>query len=228
MNDKTLKIENVRVLRGGQLISTYLWIENGKIIDPQARFWRSETKVEYGPGIVIDGKGMIVTPGYIDVQLNGAYGHDFSDIAVTTEQIDEVRQRLLATGVTAFCPTVISSVKETYKQVLHKFKRTNDGHIRKAANMLGLHLEGPFINKQRKGAHKEEVLRDPVDGIKTLEDVYGSFDNVAIITIAPELKGSLESISELSKRGIIVSAGHSSAHIQEGIKGIEAGATMLT
>uniref|UniRef100_A0A4W5L3E1 N-acetylglucosamine-6-phosphate deacetylase n=1 Tax=Hucho hucho TaxID=62062 RepID=A0A4W5L3E1_9TELE len=109
---------NVRVLRGGKLVPTFLWVENGKIMDPQARFWRAQTAAEYGPTRVVDGRGLIVAPGFLDVQLNGAYGHDFTDMDCTPENILEVRQRLLATGVTAFCPTVISSSAETYSQVL--------------------------------------------------------------------------------------------------------------
>ncbi|OQR93746.1 hypothetical protein THRCLA_08357 [Thraustotheca clavata] len=230
MNDTTLKIENVRVLRGGKLVSTFLWVDNGKIMNPQARFWQASTAAEYGPQRVIDGRGLIAAPGFIDVQINGAYGHDFTDRKCTEENILEVRQRLLATGVTAFCPTVISSSVETYAEVLPKFNRTNDGHEVGGANMIGLHLEGPFINKERKGAHKVEVFAEPEEGLKSLEDRYGPLDNdrVAIITLAPELKGAYNAISELKERGITVSAGHSSANIQQAKQGMESGITMLT
>ncbi|KDO23872.1 hypothetical protein SPRG_10019 [Saprolegnia parasitica CBS 223.65] len=230
LTDTTLKIENVRVLRGGKLVPTFLWVENGKIMDPQARFWRAQTAAEYGPTRVVDGRGLIVAPGFLDVQLNGAYGHDFTDMDCTPENILEVRQRLLATGVTAFCPTVISSSAETYSQVLPKFSRTDDGHIVGGANMIGLHLEGPFINRERKGAHKEEVFAEPEEGLKSLEARYGPLtrDTVAIVTLAPELKGALSAISELSQRGIVVSAGHSSANVQQANLGMDAGITMLT
>ncbi|CAK4157269.1 unnamed protein product [Aphanomyces euteiches] len=230
LHDTTLKVENVRVLRNGKLVNTFLWVENGKIMDPQARYWKATSALEYGPGTVVDGKGMIVAPGFIDAQINGAYGRDFSDVECTPEQILQVRQKLLATGVTSFCPTVISSSQDTYAKVLDKFERTNDGHLVKGANMVGLHLEGPFINKQRKGAHKEEVLTDPEEGIKSLEDRYGplSSDRVALVTLAPELKGALAAITELKQRGIVVSAGHSSANIQQAVAGVDAGVTMLT
>ncbi|ETW02733.1 N-acetylglucosamine-6-phosphate deacetylase [Aphanomyces invadans] len=232
LHDTTLKIENVRVLRDGVLVNTFLWVENGKIMDPQARYWKATSSLEYGPGTVVDGKGMIVAPGFIDIQLNGAFGHDFSDIDCTPEQILEVRQKLLATGVTAFCPTVISSAQDSYAKVLHKFERTNDGHVVHGANMVGLHLEGPFINKQRKGAHKEDVLVDPEEGIKSLEERYGAQfltrDRVALVTLAPELKGALPAIAELKQRGITVSAGHSSANIEQAIAGVNAGVSMLT
>ncbi|KAF0716562.1 Aste57867_2781 [Aphanomyces stellatus] len=232
LHDTTLKIENVRVLRDGKLVPTFLWVENGKIMDPQARYWKATSALEYGPGKVVDGKGMIVAPGFVDIQVNGAYGHDFSDVDCTPDQILQVRQKLLATGVTAFCPTVISSSQDTYAKVLHKFERTNDGHIVKGANMVGLHLEGPFINKQRKGAHKEEVIVDPEEGIKSLDERYGAeylnSDRVALVTVAPELKGALSAITELKKRGITVSSGHSSANIQQAVAGVDAGASMLT
>ncbi|OQR92274.1 n-acetylglucosamine-6-phosphate deacetylase [Achlya hypogyna] len=230
LSDSTLKIENVRVLRGGKLVPTFLWVENGKIMDPQARFWRASTAPEYGPQRVVDGRGLIVAPGFLDIQINGAYGHDFTDRKCSPENILEVRQRLLETGVTAFCPTVISSSAETYAEVLPKFDRTNDGHIVGAANMIGLHLEGPFINRERKGAHKEEVFAEPEEGLKSLEARYGPLDSdrVAFITMAPELKGALPAIAELRARGIVVSAGHSSANFQQAKLGLDAGASMLT
>ncbi|RQM09962.1 hypothetical protein B5M09_003229 [Aphanomyces astaci] len=230
MNDKTVKVANVRLLRGGKLTNTFLWIENGKVADPQARYWRSQSSAEYGPREVVDGRGLILAPGFVDIQLNGAYGHDFSDVKCTEADVLEVRQKLLATGVTSFCPTVISSAPSTYARVLSKFRRTSDGHLVRGANMVGLHLEGPFINRQRKGAHKEEVLLDPVDGLASLEAVYGplSRDTVALVTLAPELKGASLAISQLVERGIVASAGHSSATIQEAVAGVGAGISMLT
>ncbi|GLE07683.1 hypothetical protein PINS_up018286 [Pythium insidiosum] len=166
---RVIKLENVRVMRDGALRNTYLWVENGKIIDPQSRFWQIKTEAEYAPDQIIDGRGCIVAPGFIDVQINGAFGVDFSNPAITAKDIETVAQCMVATGVTAFCPTA-------------RFSRTTDGAKRQAANILGLHLEGPFINVERKGAH------DP----GSLEERYGSLEHVAIVTLAPELEAREE------------------------------------
>lgn len=72
---------------------------------------------------------------------------------------------------------------------------------------VGLHLEGPFINKEKKGAHDIECITDISNGIQGVTDIYGSLDNVSIVTLAPELPGALEVTKALTKRGITVSLG---------------------
>uniref|UniRef100_K3WPK7 N-acetylglucosamine-6-phosphate deacetylase n=1 Tax=Globisporangium ultimum (strain ATCC 200006 / CBS 805.95 / DAOM BR144) TaxID=431595 RepID=K3WPK7_GLOUD len=225
---RVLKIENVRVLRQGKLQRTSLWVVDGKIADPQTRFWTLSTQQELAPHAVIDGRGCIASPGFIDIQLNGGFGHDFSNPDITEQQILDVAQRLVATGVTAFCPTLVSSSADVYSRVASKYMRTHNAHTRKAANMLGLHLEGPFISTERKGAHNESVLLAPVDGIVSLEQRYGALDNVAIITLAPELEGAMDTIQALSAKGIVTSAGHSVADVNTAIEAADRGLTMLT
>lgn len=97
------------------------------------------------------------------------------------------------------------------------------------AEVLGVHVEGPFINILKYGAHKKEFLQHNCpDGIRTMEEVYGSLENVSIITVAPELPGILQTIPELVKRKIIVSAGHSMASIDQAEKATEEGVTLIT
>lgn len=225
---RVVKFENVRVLRRGVLRSEYLWVVDGKIVDPQARFWSCRNEHEHAAHQVVDGRGCILSPGFVDVQINGGYGVDFSDPTITREQIDLVAKRLVATGVTAFCPTLVSSRAEVYHALMHMFPRTSDGHTRRAANMLGVHVEGPFINTERKGAHDIQVLEAPRNGLASLEERYGSLDNVAIVTLAPELDGAMETIAALRQRGIVASAGHSQANEVTGTKAIDHGLSMLT
>lgn len=225
---RVLKVDNVRVFRGGSLQSTSLWVVDGKIADPQTRFWELHTQQELAPHIVVDGRGCIVSPGFIDLQLNGGFGYDFSDPSITTQQILEVAQKLVATGVTAFCPTLVSSNAGVYREITSKYPRTSDAHTDKAANMLGLHLEGPFINRERKGAHNESVLLAPVAGMASLEQRYGSLENVSIVTLAPEAEGAMDTIEALSAKGIVVSAGHSVANVDTAIEAAERGLSMLT
>ena len=96
-----LKFENVRVLRQGKLIETSFWIEQGKIIDPKKRFWASSSDQTFQPDEIIDGKNCIVAPGFIDVQLNGAFGIDFSDPNITPDQIHYVSKHLTQYGMAA-------------------------------------------------------------------------------------------------------------------------------
>ncbi|DBA02944.1 TPA: hypothetical protein N0F65_005971 [Lagenidium giganteum] len=223
-----LKFENVRVLRDGKLRNEYFWVKDGKVIDPQNRFWQCATEEVHAPDQVIDGRGCIIAPGFIDVQINGGFGHDFSNPTITPKEIEYVSQCLVSTGVTAYCPTLVSSSAEVYKAVMPLYKRTDDGADRKAANILGLHLEGPFINTERKGAHDERVLLAPVNGIDSLLERYGPLDEVSLITLAPELEGAPAAIAALKERGIIASAGHSRANVQTAMEAVDHGVTMIT
>lgn len=223
-----IKFENVRVLRDGQLRDEYLWVQDGRIVDPQKRFWQCTSEHEHAPDRVIDGKGCILAPGFLDIQLNGGFGFDFSNPSIAEKDIEHVRKQLVATGVTAFCPTLVSSSADVYHALMPKYKRTNDGDRLQAANMLGLHLEGPFINVERKGAHDERVLLAPTRGIDSMIERYSTLEAVSIVTMAPELQGAPETISQLKDKGIIVSAGHSYADINTAIDAVKHGVTMLT
>lgn len=92
------------------------------------------------------------------------------------------------------------------QQILPQFQK-QEGSV-KAAGVLGLHLEGPFINQEKCGAHPPHVLQAPERSLATLEDTYGSLDNVVIVTLAPELPGALDVTRQLADKGIVVSLGN--------------------
>jgi N-acetylglucosamine-6-phosphate deacetylase len=92
----------------------------------------------------------------------------------------------------------------------------------------GVHLEGPFINREKKGAHCEGFIRDELSQ-RDLEDCYGSLDNVCIVTLAPELKGGMETIEWLVKtKKIVVSLGHSMANLKKAEEAVHRGASLVT
>lgn len=157
----------------------------------------------------------------IDIQINGAYLHDFSGLDSSSKEtidsyksgLDLVCSRLPETGVTSFIPTLFTSPSSSYPITLPLLKPS----LRKGARLLGFHTEGPFLNPLKKGAHQENLMRDAQDGIRTFEKIYGEEnlrsleegeEFVRIITLAPEMKGVGESIEELRKRGIKVAIGH--------------------
>lgn len=162
-----------------------------------------------------------IAPGLIDLQVNGAYGFDFTADGAT---IAQVAARLPATGVTAFLPTIITSPLQAYPRFLSDVERVGSANAR-GAQILGAHLEGPYLSPQHAGAHNPSYLRVP--NRDELETWAGS-PMVRVATLAPELPGALEMIRGLRARGVVVSAGHSDANYAQARAGFEAGVTWGT
>lgn len=231
------KFTNCRLLQNGKLVQEDLWISSrsGKILNGQEVFYKYRT----APDQVIDLAGRILSPGFIDVQVNGAFGFDFSvapeNSADYVKGLRKVNRGLVKTGVTSYTPTVVSQRKEVYHKVLPHlgpsgFRRPSG----EGAESLGAHLEGPFLNPLKNGIHNKTVLRAPESGIDALLDCYGPSNlykgtsPVKYITLAPEQPGGLQTIRELRQRGILVSIGHTAADYEEAQQAVAAGATMIT
>ncbi|KAI9485470.1 MAG: hypothetical protein EXX96DRAFT_9598 [Benjaminiella poitrasii] len=233
---KPIKIINGRILRNHQLVeNSYIWIDKeGKIMDGFHSFFDNQQGPE--DVTVIDAKGAIISPGFIDLQINGSFGIDFSDYEGSEEKLAAdiaiVAKGLLQNGCTAFCPTVVTSAPKVYSKVL-PLLRHRPGDARKGAEILGAHCEGPFISTEKKGAHDQMVIQTAKEGIAALDKAYGpellkGGETVRIMTVAPEIEGVLEVIPELIKRNITVSIGHSAATIDQAEQGVVAGATFMT
>ncbi|CAG8574920.1 5577_t:CDS:2 [Scutellospora calospora] len=229
---RLVKIINARLIRDHQIISDdVLYLYNGKIIDPQTYFFTFGDS----PDIVVDAKGLLVAPGYIDVQINGAFGVDFSQWQSEEkmrEGLDKVAKGLLKYGCTSFIPTIISSGIEIYQKVL-PFLKPRKGNKNIGAEILGAHVEGPFIMPSKRGAHEESHLRVASGGFSDFVKVYnlneGKDQIVKIVTIAPEVEGVLDSVEDLvHNAGITVSLGHSSATVAQAELAVEKGARFIT
>jgi len=164
----------------------------------------------------LDASGLLLVPGFIELQLNGAFGHDFTS---DPSSIWPVAKKLPRFGVTTFLPTIITSPLETIAAA-QKAVAGSAVDAAGGAVPLGLHLEGPFLNSEKKGAHDAAYLRRPdlaaIDG-------WSPEQGVRLVTLAPELPGALELISALTDRAVVVSAGHSAASYVEAMSGIGAG-----
>lgn len=217
---------NCFLLRDNQIIEDDLWVADGIILDPKYHFWQSYRL----PDTVINCQGKIIVPGFIETQINGGFGVDFSSNIQDLEKgLAMFRKEVTKYGVTGFCPTVITSTSETYKEALPKlYKQQGSGG--EGAGVLGAHIEGPFINKSKKGAHPERFIqsvlfKDPEDFI----NFFGSgLKNVSIMTLAPELPNAPQAIAYLTKNNIICSLGHSTANITEAETGVNHGARYIT
>jgi N-acetylglucosamine-6-phosphate deacetylase len=164
----------------------------------------------------IDAEGLILAPGFIDLQINGAFGSDFT---ANPSSIWDVAAMLPRYGVTSFLPTIITSPLEKVAEAQEVICGGPPPAFRGAAP-LGLHLEGPFLNEAKRGAHDASYLRLP-DRAIAADWLPGR--GVRMVTLAPELQGALSIVLELRARGIVVSAGHSTATLEEARAGIEAG-----
>lgn len=165
---------------------------------------------------------------FIDIQINGCFGVDWADPELTEEAYQQSVHHLFEHGCTALCPTMVTSATTTYEKVL-PILRPRQGTPAWGPNILGAHVEGPFMNPKQKGAHNPNLLREPVDGIKTVHEMYGSgIKNVKWITMAPELSGAQKAIPELRKLGILVSCGHTDAKIKDMEDAMDNGASLIT
>lgn len=171
------------------------------------------------PAHALGGPDAWILPGLVDIQLNGAFGTDFSD---PEADLPRAAKELPATGVTAFLPTVVSSPPEAYAPILRTLAQPVPSG---AAQVLGTHLEGPFLAPARRGTHDPSAIRPP-----DLDELRGwlDADDVAVVTLAPELPGAEALIAELVARGVIAAIGHSDATWQEADAAVAAGARLGT
>ncbi len=169
---------------------------------------------------VVDATGCSVLPGFVDLQVNGAVGVDLTS---QPERIGEVAAFLVECGVTSFMPTVISSSAADTARAIEVMGRWSHGPD--AARSLGIHLEGPFLNPQRAGAHPKHQLREP-----SVAEAQRWTRNtgVGMVTIAPELPHALEVIELLVANGVTVCAGHTAADAPTMSAGVESGVRGVT
>jgi N-acetylglucosamine-6-phosphate deacetylase len=185
---------------------------------------------------VLDVAGDWLSLGGVDLQINGALGFAFPDLeSKHIEMLPKICQFLWNQGVDAFLPTLVTTSLDKFRRSLS----TIADYIRtvqtaapattkpKTAEILGVHLEGPFLNPQKRGAHPVEFLL-PLT-IENVKQVLGDCaDIVKIITLAPELDSTGEVISYLQSLGISVSIGHSQATAEQAQQAFERGASMVT
>ena len=210
----TYLINGKIILEKGIMSDHILKIEGGKIADI---FYGSLEKEESDQ--IIDLKGGYISPGWIDIHCHGAVGYDTMD--ADGEGIKKISQFKASQGVTGFIPTGITAPFDQIEgavDLLEKIKGEVAG-----ASILGFHMEGPFINPEKKGAHQEKLIV-PADKEMTrrlAEKITGKL----IVTTAPEMDGAIEYIEEMSKEGVLVAIGHSNGNYQDVISAQQAGAT---
>jgi N-acetylglucosamine-6-phosphate deacetylase len=167
-------------------------------------------------------------PGWVDLQVNGFKGVDFSSPDLTLRGIESVGAQLLQHGVVGYCPTLISSPLEVYRHNLPLIAEASKST--KGAQILGVHLEGPFISPDNgaRGIHPQDCVKLP--SIELFEKFCSwSQEKIVLVTLAPELKGAMKLIKHIVIKGkIVVSIGHHTANREIINEAVEAGACAAT
>jgi len=179
---------------------------------------------------VIDVAGDWVSLGGVDLQINGGLGLAFTDVEMGhLASLQEICQFLWRQGIDAFLPTLVTTSVEKIQRSLAVFADfvTTQHQEQPTAQILGVHLEGPFLNSQKRGAHPAEYLLPlTIDNIKR---VLGDYAHVVkVITLASELDSTGEVIPYLRSLGITVSLGHSLATATQAEEAFKLGASMVT
>ncbi|HDI3206802.1 TPA: N-acetylglucosamine-6-phosphate deacetylase [Vibrio cholerae] len=209
-------LTNCKIYTGNDVLVKHAVIINGDKIE-------AVCPIEYLPSEmnVVDLNGANLSPGFIDLQLNGCGGVMFND-EITAETIDIMHKANLKSGCTSFLPTLITSSDENMRQAIAAVREYQAKYPNQS---LGLHLEGPYLNVMKKGIHSVDFIRPSDDTM--IDTICANSDVIAKVTLAPE-NNKPEHIEKLVKAGIVVSIGHTNATYSEARKSFESGITFAT
>ncbi len=169
-----------------------------------------------------------LSPMAVDIQFNGGLGLAFNDLVL--EDIPKIYQlldKLWMEGVAAICPTLVTCSLSSLRKSLEVLNLVRQRKPEKSCRLLGAHLEGPFLSMQNYGAHNKNHLVNPAPA-ELRKRIIGYENEIAILTIAPELSGSLEIFQILLDLDVVISLGHSLADAEISAKAFDQGASMVT
>ena len=196
----------------GSFLEQALYINDHRLVDKAEH--QDDEKV-------IDAEGLLVLPGLVDIHSHGAAGEDFSD--GNPEGLKKILQYEKRCGITSYCPTSMTFPKERLRQIFASIKgaQTEDG-----ATVVGINMEGPFLDPAKKGAHVEKWIAAPdVAFVRELnQDVDGL---VRLVTLAPNMDGAEEFIKEMHEE-VCISLGHTAADYDCASRAMKLGAHHVT
>ncbi len=225
MKLKNLLLRNASVLtENGMIDKGYIFVKEGKIAEAGSLSDMPENIA--GSEVIELPPGSTVVPGFIDVHIHGAGGADTMD--ATTEALTTIASILPAEGTTSFLATTITQDKQEIFKALENAADYIEHHNHPGkAEILGIHLEGPFINETRKGAQPEDhIIAPDISLFAKMQEAAGK--HIRLVTLAPEKENGKELIAYLAKNGVIASVGHSDAGYEEMKAAVNAGATHVT
>lgn len=219
--------ENRILLRDARIVLPDRVVERGALLIEDSRIARTveqATHAESG-SLEYDLAGLTLFPGFIDVHIHGAVGVDM--MAASAADVDRVSQFLATRGVTGWLPTLVPAPASDYGRAIKSINEATNPTV--GARILGVHYEGPFVNSVQCGALHVQFFRS-FSGAADLDDLPLLSDERAkhMTTLAPEIAGGVELVRELTRRGWIVSLGHTRADFEILDKAFAAGARHMT
>ena len=206
-----------------------VYIDNGfsrktiEIIDSKIKI-HDENYVLPDDGELVEASGKKIVPGFIDIHTHGGVGVDVND--ASADELEKIGEFFAKNGTTSWLCSVLTDTEEQTLWCIDQFNEYKKKK-RKGSDLVGIHLEGPFLAKEYKGAMPEFLLRKfDINLLKKYQERSGG--NVRYLTVAPEVDGIAGGIKEMTELGIAVSLGHSGADYETTMKAIEKGATAAT
>jgi N-acetylglucosamine-6-phosphate deacetylase len=218
MNLKKLKIYN------GKIITPYKIIQGGCILiagDVIAEV--SEQDIETENAIEINAEGKYVAPGFIDIHVHGGGGYDFMD--ATEDAFLNIAETHVQYGTTAMLPTTLTNTKEALLETLAVYESANKKNIN-GAQFLGMHLEGPYLAMNQRGAQDARFIRDPDPD--EYKEILSHYSCVKRWSAAPELKGAIEFGRYVRSKNILPAIAHTDAVYEEVVEAFNNGYTLIT
>jgi len=218
MNDFIIIKNGIIQNPGCPEIKADIAICKNKIVDIYTdKFESGSDSVKY-----IDAEALTITPGLIDQHIHGGYGIDFNK--ATAEEIISLTKKLPVHGITSLVATIMTDSEENIKRQINEISSAIENQPKASAKIVGIHLEGPFLNSEFKGIHPDNHLLEPsINNFKKFENKH-----IKIVSYAPESDKNLEFTKYLVKNSIIASAGHSKATHYELHSAVAAGLTQVT
>ena len=208
------------VLSGARIFDGQNFLLDHAVVVEGERIAAIVPYAERPPGAARDLAGGLLAPGYIDVQVNGGGGVLFNEDP-TPEAIARIAAAHRQHGTVGLLPTLVTDAPQVMTAAIAATREAR----RRTPATLGLHLEGPFLDPRRRGAHELKYIRDLAPG--DVETIVDADCGAVMVTLAPNRVGAA-SIAELARRGVLVSLGHSEASYEEARAAIQAGARAFT
>ena len=196
------------MITNGQLVTPFQ-VRRGTVVIEEGiiTYVGDEANAPQGIEPVLDAKGAYVTPGLIDIHVHGGGGGDVMDGTVAA--LEQMAQTFARYGTTAFLPATVTATHKDILQAVDAVKEAAEEGTA-GAQVMGVHLEGPYINDIRRGAQNPAHIRPP--SLQELEDVWRTCGPLLkLVTMAPEIEGASEAIRQLRSWGVTVAVGHTDA-----------------